>query len=146
MKRSAPHRRPGARTAGFTLVETLAAGMILAAAGAMLSLSVRLGLQSLQRAGDLQRAAALADRVLTKVDLIGPVALLENGPMVGAFQPPDERFAWAVAIEPPTADDLCRVKVTITWLVRGTTRAVDVETLLHDPPGSHPANLVWESL
>jgi len=139
-------RRPGPRAGGFTLVETLAAGMILAVAGATLSLSVRLGLQSLQRAADLQLAASLADRVLTKVDLLGPAAMLAEGPASGAFEPPDEGFAWTIAIDPPNADDLYRVTVTVTWDVRGTTRTVDVQTLLYDPPGSHAANLVWESL
>jgi len=124
---------------------TLAAGMILAVAGAVLSLSVRLALQSLQRAGDLQRAASLADRVLTKVDLLGPAAVGADGPTAGAFEPPDEHFAWAVAIE-PDADDLYRVTVTVTWDALNTTRAVDVQTLLYDPPQSHPADLAWESL
>ena len=94
-----PGLKAGRQRRGFTLVEALVAGMILALAGGVLSLTVRQGLRSLTAAMDYQQAAELLDRTLTKIDAIGPARLLAEGPAAGTFAAPHDRFAWKTTVD-----------------------------------------------
>ena len=137
------HRHSGA----FTLVETLAAGVILSLAAAALTTAVSQGMRSLAMARDHQRAAELLDRTLTKIDILGPARLMEEGPTEGVFPPPHERFIWQAHITPRTEGYLYDVIVRITWPTPGgRRRSVRAQTRLNDPPESRPAELAWEDL
>jgi len=140
-------RRRRRSAGGFTLVEALAAGVILAisavALGAIASASVR----SLGRAREIQRAAGLLDSVLTRVDMIGPARLSEQGTLTGAFDEPDDRYSWSVSIAPEMEGHLYGVTVRIWWpTAAGRTRSVEVQTLLNDPPGARNAAVMWDDL
>lgn len=135
------------RRGGFTLIETLAAGLILALSGAVLSTAVRQAVRSLALARDYQRAAELIDRTLTKIDLVGPARLSIEGPTGGVFRPPHERFTWQVRIDSRVEGHLYEVTVRVSWLAPGgKMRSAQVQTLLNDPPRSRPENLLWEDL
>ena len=140
-------RRRRQRSHGFTLVETLAAAMILALAAAVLGTAVAQGMRSLARARDYQRAAELLDRTLTKIDTIGPARLLAEGQTEGAFDPPHDRFAWAADIVPRPEGHLYDVTVRVWWLTPGGgRRSAEAQTRLNDPPGSRPTELNWGDL
>jgi type II secretory pathway pseudopilin PulG len=144
---SRPSGRNFGRRGGFTLVEALAAGVILALSAVVLGIAVTQGMRSLELARDYQRAAELLDRTLTKVDLIGPARLLLEGPTRGAFEPPHDRFAWQLDISPRLEGYLYEVTVQITWSSpRGERRSTVAQTLLNDPPDSRPAELDWDDL
>ncbi|MBN1943105.1 MAG: prepilin-type N-terminal cleavage/methylation domain-containing protein [Phycisphaerae bacterium] len=133
---------------GFTLVEVLAAGMILALAAAALSLGVRQSLRSLQTARDYQQAAELLDRVMTKIDLIGPGNVSAEGPLAGQFDPPRERFEWESQIELLATEGwLYEVTVRIAWPnPAGQKQVVEAQTLLFDPPSQDKSGLSWEDV
>ena len=132
---------------GFTLVETLVAGVILALSAVALGTTISRGMNSLALARDYQQAAELLDRTLTKIDLIGPSSLLYEGPMADFFSPPYDRFTWQAQIEPLSEGYLYEVTVRIFWTTPiGTQRSVQAQTLLNDAPDSRPSGLDWYSL
>ena len=140
-KLSKQHRR------GFTLVETLVSGVILALSAVALGAVISQGMNSLTLARDYQQAAELLDQTLTKIDLIGPSTLLYEGPTADFFDPPYDRFAWQAQIESRTEGYLYEVTVRIVWITPvGTQRSVQAQTLLNDAPDSRPSGLDWYSL
>lgn len=137
----------GQRHGGFTLVETLVAGMILALSASVLGLTVRGGMQSLAMSRDYQRAAELLDRVMTKIDTIGPSRLSVEGPLADVFAPPHDRFWWSAVIAPRLEGSLYDVTVRITWRTPGGgQRHVEAQTFLNDPPGRRQSRLGWDDL
>lgn len=132
----------GAR--GFTLVEGLLAGVILALVGMMIGQGVSQSLRSAAESREVRKAAELLDRTLTKVDLIGPNRVMTQGPTSGRFPPPDDGYGWRVAIESLMEPDLYGVEVTVTWVGPRGERTARAATRLHDPAGSRDDFLRWE--
>ena len=132
---------------GFTLVETLVAGVILALSAVALGMTVSQSMRSLALARDYQRAAELLDKTLTKIDLIGPARLQFEGPTEDVFERPHDRFAWQAKIEPGIQGHLYEVTVRILWETPGgTIRSIEGQTLLNDPPDSRTIELDWYRL
>lgn len=134
-------------SSGFTLVETLAAGLILTISAVAIGTAVSQDLRSLMAAREYARAAELLDRTMARVDVIGPARLLVGGPTEGPCDAPDERFSWSVAIEPRLAGSLYEVAVSVSWpTAGGSVRSVSARTLLNDPPGARSTELEWSDL
>ena len=131
---------------GYTLVEALAAGVILAASAGVLGRIVSGTMESMRVARDVQRAAQLLDQTLTKIDTIGPQRLLEEGPADGAFPPPDGQFRWRAAIESRLGGHLYEVTVHVSWPTDRGVRTVSATTLLNDPPQSRSGTVRWDQL
>jgi type II secretory pathway component PulJ len=131
---------------GFTVIEALTAGIILVLAAGVLGRAVSLSMASLRLAKDTQRAAQLLDRTLTKIDMIGPQRMLEEGLLEGVFEGPDSRFSWSAEIESRLEGHLYDVTVEITWDADGGTRSVEAATRLNDPPLSRDQMLQWDEL
>ena len=129
---------------GFTLVEALAAGTILAVFAGVIGTSVSQSLGSLTRARDYQRAAGLLDRVLTKVDMIGPSRVMSEGPLRGRFAAPDDRFNWELEIDTGIDGHLYEVTARVLW--NGGKGSAEIETLINDPPKTRNPVLVWDDL
>ncbi len=136
------------RSAGFTLVEVLVAGVILALSAGALGLTISQSMRSLGLARDYQQAAELLDKTFTKIDLIGPARILYEGPSEGLFdEARHERFAWQVKIDSRLEGNLYEVTVRILWETpSGKGRFIEAQTLLNDPPGSRPSELYWDEL
>ena len=139
-------RRRRHQSSGFTLIEALLAGVILAAVCVAVGGAVVGSLRSSGAGRDYATAAHLLDDTMTKIDLIGPVRLASDGPTSGTFPPPNERFEWSATIEDPGLPDLFEVVLTVTW--RGDTgeRSAVVATRLYDPLNSRNPLLRWEDL
>lgn len=135
--------RNAARQSGFTLVEALCAGVVLAIGATMLSVGASTAIRSLQTARDNQRAAEILDEVLTRVDLIGPATLSLEGPTEGIIA---EAYHWSADINPRLEGNLYDVTVTIQWQTATGVRQVEGYTLLNDASGSRSAALRWEDL
>ncbi len=132
---------------GFTLVEVLVAGVILALSAVALGLTVSNCMNSLTLARDFQRAAELLDKTFTKIDIIGPSTLLYEGPTDGRFEEPNDRFAWKADIEARLEGNLYEVTVSILWQTpSGKIRSIQAQTLLNDPPDTATSELYWEDL
>jgi uncharacterized protein (DUF58 family) len=138
-------KRRRVRRGGFTLVEALAAGIILAVGGAVVGASLAQTYESLRVAKDEQHAAELLDGVLTRIDLIGPDRLGREGPSEGRCAE-DDRFSWRAQFRPLEIGHLYEVTVTVSWSTPRGLRSVEAQTYLNDPPGSRDATLSWEAL
>ena len=142
------HNRTQRRSGGFSLVEALAAGMILAASAIVIGGGVTQAMRSQSIVRDTLWAAELLDHVLTQIDMIGPARLYYgHAPTQG---PLDERFSWQAKVEPQLEGDLYEVTVQINWQAphagESASRVVKAHTLINDAPGSRNLTLEWEDL
>ncbi len=130
---------------GFTIIESLVAGIILAIFAAAIAGAVARSSQAAARADDRRLAAGWLDEVFTRIDVIGPATLATEGPVDGEL---DERFSWSAAFTQVDAPpDLYDVAVTIRYTTpSGSTAAVRGYTRLYDPPGLRAATVTWEGL
>jgi type II secretory pathway pseudopilin PulG len=145
--RTGSGRRRRASTGGFTLIEMLVAGMILAMAVAVIATAVSHSYGSLADARDERRASTLMDDLLTKVDLIGPNRIATEGPHSGKFDGADERFSWSLDVSNRPQGHLYEITATVTWpAAAGKSRSVNVTTYLNDPPNSRDTTLKWRDL
>lgn len=134
-------RRRMNRQRGFTLIEVLLAGLILAVFGAAMAGMINTGLTQMARAEDFREAARWLDEVLVRVDVIGPAILSEEGPTSGQL---DGKYGWAVQIDPLLDGSLYQVTATVSWQRGQRERSVSAYTLINDAPGSRLGTIGWE--
>ncbi|MEM6332666.1 MAG: hypothetical protein AAF823_04935 [Planctomycetota bacterium] len=126
-----PPRDPRARRPrGFTLIETLIAGMMLAIFGTAIVMAVAQGARQVQHDRDLVRATQALDEVLHRVSIVGPSNLAIGGPTQGVL---GDDLEWSLQIEQQPLSDLYDVTATITWQRRARERSASVATVFHDP-------------
>ena len=138
---------------GFTIIESLVAGLILAMFAAAIAGAVTRSSVAATRATDRRQAAMWLDEVFTRVDVIGPARLADEGPVQG---PLDERYEWSAEIvENAALPYLYDVAVTVRQVAAGgeaggasggTSGGVRGYTRLYDPPGARTAAVGWEGL
>ncbi|WP_432800075.1 type IV pilus modification PilV family protein [Poriferisphaera sp. WC338] len=133
---------------GFTLVEVLCAAMILAISAVVIGRMVIQHMSSLEMARQYQVAASLLDETFTKIDVIGPSRVMDEGITEGDFESHGmSKTTWnADVLQREEASYLYEVIVTIAWEVNGGKRSVSGKTLLYDPPGARSMTLAWEDL
>ena len=139
-------RGSGLYRRGFTLIETLIAGIILALAIAVMGTTVSHSYGTLADARDERRAAALMEELLTKIDLIGPARMASEGPHGGSFDAPDDRFSWSLDISNRPQGHLYQVDVTVSWANGAHQKTIRIQTYLNDPPKSRDSTLKWRDL
>lgn len=125
---------------GFTLIECLLAGVVLAIFGAAMAASIAQAMAANERASRQRQAAMYLDEVFTRIEAIGPATLLVQGPTDGEFGD----FTWSADITQNPDSDLYTVVVTLTWPTARGTQSTQGYTLIHDPVGSRPLPLYWE--
>ena len=139
-RRRRPHR------GGFTLIEALLAGVILAIVGVAITGAATRAIYTAETARGYEHAAELLDRTMTRIDLIGPEQLLREGPTSGSFEPPYEAYRWEADIETLATGYLYEVTVRVSWPSTGGRRSARLSTRLNDEPGSRDASLRWGDL
>jgi len=137
---SAIRHPPSAR--GFTLIECLLAGLVLAIFGAAMATTVAQAMAANEKAAKQRQAAMYLDEVLTRIDTIGPATVAQQGPTEGEIG----GFTWTADITQNAASDLYVVNVSIQWSTARGFQSIDGHTLMHDPIGSRPVLLYWEDL
>ncbi len=130
---------------GFTLVECLIAGVVLAGFAAAIATTLARSTAAALRSEDQRLAAQWLDEVLTRVDLLGPARIATEGPRQGEL---DERFSFALdLVQDDLNADLYIVTATITCpTASGGTQTVTGHTQLFDPAGSRTSLVYWEDL
>lgn len=130
------------RARGYTLLEVVIAFGVLA-----LALTVLLGILSnssrqVRWSGDAGRAALLAESLMDRVDLEGP---LREGRRNGALE--DGRYRWALVVRPwrdsarpagpvdPAAPRLMELELTMQWGEGGPRERLALRSLRLVPPG-----------
>jgi general secretion pathway protein I len=118
---------------GFTLIETLVAFAILAVSLTALYAALGTSLRGLERAGNAEEAALLAE---SKLDEIRASRSLPEQAQSGAFD--RTAYRWTVRTKPKPADPNApaspveprRITLSILWQEDGRKRSLDVETIV----------------
>jgi len=134
------------RHTGFTLIEVLVAGMILAISAAVMGTALSHAYASLSEARDERRAAILLDDLLTKIDMVGPARIADQGPRQGNFDGSDARFSWSVDIKSRPQGHLYDITATLSWASGKQNKSVQAHTYLNDAPNSRDATIRWRDL
>jgi Tfp pilus assembly protein PilV len=130
--------RRGTTRAGFSLVETLVAGVILS--GSVLAL----GAISTNAIGDIrlnrhyETAASLIEMQLTMIDHVGIDRFVQSDKMDGVFDEFEPGYQWKVSADARDIDNLYLVTITISWMEGSRLHQVSAQTML-DGTGSAPA-------
>lgn len=130
------------RARGYTLLEVVIAFGVLALALTMLLGILTNSSRQVRWAGDAGRAALLAESLLDRVDLEGP---LREGRRDGDLE--DGRYRWELAVRPwrdaarppgpvdPAAPRLMELEVTMEWGDAGPRERLALRTLRLVPAG-----------
>jgi prepilin-type N-terminal cleavage/methylation domain-containing protein len=116
------------RRRGFTLVEAVAASVILGLAVMMLAAASTHALLEARLNRQYETAAMLADKQLSMIDYIGIDSLIETGQMEGDFDEYEPVYHWQASAEYEGIDNLYTVTVAVSWVERNRPYSVTVET------------------
>ena len=116
---------------GFTLVETIAASIILCIAVLALGAIGSRSLGSTKLNREYEMAAALVDKQLTYIDYVGVEDFIETGKMEGQFKGFGSTYLWRAATAYEGTDNLYQAAVTVSWLNRKRLYSVSVDTMLN---------------
>lgn len=131
-----------ARARGYTLLEVVIAFGVLALALTMLLGILTNSSRQVRWSGDAGRAALLAESLLDRVELEGP---LREGRRDGVLE--DGRYRWALAVRPwrdpkrppgpvdPAAPRLMELEVTLEWGEGGPRERIALRSLRLVPAG-----------
>jgi hypothetical protein len=114
----------------FTLIETIAAALLLSLSVVVLA---GISIRSLQMARSItvyEQAWDLADRQLTIVDYIGVRKYILSGPTEGQYKGDGIKFDWTLKISETTLDFLYDVTVTVGWVEQRGYKKIEIQTRL----------------
>jgi type II secretory pathway pseudopilin PulG len=124
-------RRPYRSASAFTLVEVLAALMMMAiivpVAMEGMSIATRAGILGQRKAA----AMRVAERVLNELIVEGETARAST---TGTMADGDTNYQWSMRSENWPEDPMIQLTVTVTFTVQGNEFTVDLSTLV--PPSS----------
>lgn len=112
----------------FTLVETVAATLILSISVVVLS---GIGVHSLKAAHAIttsEQAWDLVDRQLTMIDYIGITSYKLEGPTQGTFDNDGTEFFWQLEIEDTELDSVYDVAITVSWTEHLKAKQIESQT------------------
>lgn len=125
-------RNPDSRKRdGFSLVETLMAGMILSGAVLTLGAISTNALTSVRLNRHHEVAAALAEQQLALIDYAGIDAFIEAGQTEGMFEQFEPGYRWEVVTEYQGTDNLYLVTMTVAWMEQKRPYSITVQTMLN---------------
>jgi prepilin-type N-terminal cleavage/methylation domain-containing protein len=119
------------RHRGFTLVEVIAASVILSGAVMLvggIGTQAMIGTKLNRR---YEMAVSLVDRQLSLIDYLGIDAFMESGQTEGDSQDLGFSFHWRVDTEYQELDSLYLVRMTVTWVERNRPYSFTIDTLLN---------------
>ena len=120
---------PRRRDKGFTLVEVIAASVILCGAVMLVG---RVGTQAMTGTKLNRRyemAVSLVDRQLSLIDYLGIDAFIEAGESDGESEDFGYTFHWQVVTEYQELDSLFLVRITVTWAEGRRPYSISVDTM-----------------
>ena len=119
------------RFGGFTLVETIAANVILCGSVVALGAIGTVCLTQTKLNSQYETAANLADRQLSLIDYIGVDTFVQQGNFEGEFESSGVKYVWRCDIAYMEIDNLYAIAVTVSWEHRGRQYNVAVETRIN---------------
>ena len=113
--------------AGFMLIETLLAVVILAVGLTLVVRSFGSSVSALGTSANYTKAMGLLEERLWELEVKGSIA---PGVLTGEFSEEDGKFRWQVDASELKDLDLCETQVTVSWERRGKTQTVSIVTYL----------------
>ena len=104
------------RQAGFNLVETIVASMILSGAVLALGSISTNALVGTRLNRHYQGAASLIEKQLGLIDFVGIDEFVERGQTAGMVEELEPGYQWEVTTEYEGTDNVYLVSVTVSWL------------------------------
>lgn len=120
---------PRRKAKGFTLVEVIAASVILCGAVMLVG---RIGMQAMTGTKLNRRyemAVSLIDKQLSLIDYLGIDGFLEAGESEGQSDDLGYTFLWEVQTEYQEIDSLYAVKITVRWAEGRRPYSITVDTM-----------------
>ena len=129
MAKKNTNKRPLACSKGFTLMEILAAlvliGVVLPAVMKGVSMASILASDSARKYEALNLAESKLAEILLNDDW-------QESSDSGDFEPDNEDYEWTMETSDWTQADLKQVNVTVMWEQRGRPRQIQLSTLVYD--------------
>lgn len=113
--------------AGFLLIETLLAVVILAVGLTLVVRSFGSSISALGTSANYTKAMGLLEERLWDLEVKGAIA---PGVLTGEFSEEDGKFRWKVDASELKDLDLCETQVTVSWERRGRPQTVSIVTYL----------------
>jgi prepilin-type N-terminal cleavage/methylation domain-containing protein len=116
---------------GFTLVEVIAASVILCGAVMVVgSISARalIGTRVNRR---YEAAACVADKQLAMIDYVGIDSIGELGQMEGETEETGQTYHWSITTEYQDIDNLYLVTVMVTWVEANRPYSLEIDTMFN---------------
>jgi len=117
------------RAGGFTIIEVLAALMLIAIVLPTVVHGTLLCLDTAAHAGMQARAASLAQAKLSELAATGQ---FDQAMLSGNFGEQWPQFAWMAIAEPWEDERLVQLDVAVVWTRRGREYDVTMSTLIYD--------------
>jgi len=116
--------------AGFNLVETLVASMILSGAVLALGAISTNALRDTRLNQHYQQAATLLDKQLNMIDYVGIDQFIKMGRTDGDIEDVEPGYHWEATTQYQNTDNLYLVTVRITWMEGKRPYNVTAQTML----------------
>jgi Tfp pilus assembly protein PilV len=123
------------KRAGFTLVETLVAGVILSGSVLALGAIGANAVADIRLNRHYETAASLIEMQLTLIDHMGIDRFVQADQTEGVFDQFEPGYQWKVSTQYRDIDDLYLVTITIMWMEGSRPHQVTAQTML-DGTGS----------
>lgn len=117
--------------AGFNLVETIVASMILSGAVLTLGAISTNALVDTRLNQHYRAAASLIDKQLQYIDFVGINEFIEQGQSEGAEQEIEPGYQWQVTTEYQGTDNVYIVTITVRWLEGKRPYELTAQTMLN---------------
>jgi prepilin-type N-terminal cleavage/methylation domain-containing protein len=124
-------RRAVKNNSGFTLVEVIAASVILCGAVMIVGSIATRALIGTRLNRRYETAASLADKQLNMIDYVGIDTVSEVGQMEGDIEESGDTYHWQIETEYQELDNLYLVMATITWVEANRPYRLSVDTMLN---------------
>jgi len=122
--------KPASRkTKGFTLVEVIAASVILCGAVMIVGTIATRALIGTRLNRRYEAAAALADKQLSLIHYVGIDAVSELGELEGEIEEAGDTYHWQVETEYQEIDNLYLVTATVSWVEANRPYSLSVDTM-----------------
>jgi prepilin-type N-terminal cleavage/methylation domain-containing protein len=119
------------KTKGFTLVEVVAASIILCGAVMIVGAIGTQALTGTHLNRRYEMAASLADKQLSLIDYIGIDSIVEMGQAEGDNEDSGYEYHWKIETEYQEIDSLYLVVLTVSWIDRNRPYSISVNTMLN---------------
>jgi Tfp pilus assembly protein PilV len=118
------------KRAGFNLVETLVASMILSGAVLTLGAISTNALRDTRLNRHYGQAAGLLDKQLNMIDYMGIDQFVKMGQTEGVFEDVEPGYQWEATTQYQNTDNLYLVTIKISWMEGKRPYSVTAQTML----------------